>query len=179
MDGQMHGNLPLPTREWLTGRVMVLLSHFYTQETDPAVVRAQAGDWFDTLWDVPQEAIEGACRDYLRNGPRRRPSPGDIRNLATIRLPKQPRRNADDMLLEAPPLEPGDPAKAAAILERAGFTPQRMDAIRQAPMATTFAAAQERVEKPAALHWSEKAAPDDPTWEVLRQSRIKAGMIAE
>jgi hypothetical protein len=142
-------------------------------------VRAQAADWFDTLWDVPQEAIEGACRDYLRSGPRRRPSPGDIRNLATIRLPKQQRRNADDMLLEAPPREPGDPERAKAILERAGFTPQRVQAIRQAPLATTFDAAQERADKPAALHWSEKAAPDDPTWEILRQSRIKAGMIAE
>lgn len=179
MDGQTHGSQPLPTREWLTGRVMVLLSHFYTQETDPAVVRAQAADWFDTLWDVPQEAIEGACRDYLRSGPRRRPSPGDIRNLATIRLPKQSRRNADDLALDAPPREPGDPERAKAILERAGFTAQRMKAIRQAPMAITFEAAQERVEKLPALHWTERVGPDDPAWQQLRASRIKAGMIAE
>lgn len=173
MDGQMHGNQPLPTREWLTGRVMVLLSHFYQAETDPAVVRAQAADWFDTLWDVPQFAVEAACRDYLRSGPRRRPSPGDIRNMAALHLPKPSRKNADDLAIEGPRPERVSPEAAAAMLAAAGFTPRRMEAVRQSPMALSLETAHQRAEV-AGKHWSDDAPPDDPRWRELLKARERS-----
>ena len=185
MDGQAHGSPQLMTREWLTGRVMVLLSHFYIQETDPAVVMAQAADWFDTLWDVPQAAVEMACRDYLRSGPRRRPSPGDIRNMAVKHLPKPSRKNADDLMLDGPPRERADPSAAAAIMAAAGFTPKRMTAIARAPMALSFAEAETVAERPRVPHWTETASASqlarleairwaDPA---IRECRIAAGMV--
>lgn len=174
MDGQTHGNQPLPTREWLTGRVMVLLSHFYQAETDPAVVRAQAADWFDTLWDVPQADIEAACRSYLRSGPRRRPSPGDIRNLAVVPKAAGPRRTADDLALMAPEVERVSPDAANAILAAAGFTPRRMEAVRQSPMALSLETAHQRAEV-ASRHWSDDAPPDDPMWRELLKARERAG----
>jgi hypothetical protein len=124
MDGATHGNPQLPTREWLTGRVMVLLSHFYTPDTDPAIVRAQAADWWDVLRDVPQSAIEAGCREFLRNGPPRRPTPGEVRSMALAVLPRRRAMNEDDLALAGPPRERVSAEAASEIMRQAGFRPR-------------------------------------------------------
>jgi len=64
--------------EWIAGRVEVLLSHYSAPNLAPEVRMAAIGDWIATLSAFSQPAIEHACASYLRDQPRRRPSPGDI-----------------------------------------------------------------------------------------------------
>lgn len=79
-------------------------------------------DWIDALDGLPQWAIEDACRVYLRDQPRRRPTPGDIRQRAlTFMAKKCP-----------PPLPAPEPERkritaerAAEIMAEFGFAPRR------------------------------------------------------
>lgn len=65
---------------------------------------------------------------------------------------------------------PMDPKRADAIMESAGFTPKRMQAVQARPMARTDAElyAEKRDERP---HWTELVAPDSPEMEQLRRAR--------
>lgn len=67
--------------EWIAGRVEVLLSHYPKADLSPEVRAAAMGDWIDALHSFSQPAIEHACSLYLRNQPRRRPTPGDIATI--------------------------------------------------------------------------------------------------
>lgn len=84
----MNRNLPEPTSrekshdgqqsEWVAGRIQTLLSHYY-QPDNPADVTMEAlTDWVAMLSGMTQAAISHACDSYLRDQPRRRPTPGDI-----------------------------------------------------------------------------------------------------
>lgn len=56
----------------------VLLSHYF-QPDAPIDVRQEAlADWIEALVEFPAEAVDHACRGYMRDQPRRRPTPGDI-----------------------------------------------------------------------------------------------------
>lgn len=67
---------------WIAGRIETLLSHYY-QPDNPAEVRDGAlDDWVEILSPISQPAIEHACSSWLRDEPRRRPTPGDIRSRA-------------------------------------------------------------------------------------------------
>ena len=65
-------------------------------------------DWADVLEGLPQEALEAACRKYLRNEPRRKPTPGAIYELAREAIPR-PR--------VVPDTRPSTPEEDAAYLE--------------------------------------------------------------
>jgi len=107
---------------------MTLLSHYYQPDTDPAVVRAMAADWWDVLGAFPRDAIERACREWLREGTRR-PAPGEIRALVVRELAAQ------RLALPPPPPPPEperervSPERAAEILAEAGFSPDRLSAL--------------------------------------------------
>lgn len=67
---------------WISGRIETLLSHYY-QPDNPAEVRDGAlDDWVEILAPLSQKVIEHACSSWLRDEPRRRPTPGDIRARA-------------------------------------------------------------------------------------------------
>ena len=66
--------------QWIAGRALTLLSHYYQPDTPAEVTEAAIGDWVRALEGQTQDAIERACRGYLRDQPRRRPTPGDIRS---------------------------------------------------------------------------------------------------
>lgn len=72
--------------EWIAGRVEVLLSHYHAPNLAAETKAAAIGDWIDALAPFSQIDIERACAAYLRDQPRRRPTPGDIRSK--IRPPK-------------------------------------------------------------------------------------------
>jgi len=114
----------------MMGRVVTLLSHYFQPDTDPAVVRAIAEDWWDVLAPYPEAAVAQACKDYLRDEPKVRPTPGAIRSLAIKAMAADPRLAPP--ALPKPP-EPErvrvTPEAAARILHEAGLTPQRMAAI--------------------------------------------------
>lgn len=129
MDTPRAGAQQSMTREWLTGRVMTLLSHYYLPDTDPAVIRMAAVDWLDILGPYPQAAIAEACREYLRDEPKARPTPGAIRALAVKALDR------DKLLAPALPPPPEaervrcSPEAAARILDEHGMTAARLAAI--------------------------------------------------
>ena len=108
-------------REWIGGRVITLLSHYW-RDDDPVELTAAIGaDWADVLEGLPQEFIQRACIQYQREEPRRKPTPGAIYEMARAMMPKpalvrQPEEKRDP---------PCSPEAAAEIMEEAGFRPKR------------------------------------------------------
>lgn len=68
--------------QWIAGRIKTLLSHYYQPDTPQEVEEAAMDDWIEILLPFRQRDIERACSGYLRDQPRRRPSPGEIRARA-------------------------------------------------------------------------------------------------
>lgn len=62
--------------------MQVLLSHYFQPDNPTDVLDAAIDDWIEALDPFSQPAIEHACRTYIRDQPRRRPTPGDIRGRA-------------------------------------------------------------------------------------------------
>lgn len=76
-------------RAWIKGRAAMLLAHYWREGDDPSLIGALGKDWADVLEDLPQDLIQRACVRYLREEPRRRPSPAAIYQLAAGMLPNQ------------------------------------------------------------------------------------------
>lgn len=75
-------------REWIGGRAVTLLSHYW-REDDPVELTAAIGaDWADVLEGLPRDVIQQACIAYQRSEPRRKPTPGAIYAMALARMPK-------------------------------------------------------------------------------------------
>lgn len=64
---------------------MTLLSHYFQPDNPAEVQEAAIDDWIDALSPFSQISIDLACKKYIRDQPRRRPTPGDIRSK--IRAP--------------------------------------------------------------------------------------------
>lgn len=97
-----------------------LLSHYW-REDDPSELNEALGrDWADILEGMTQDAISKACTAYLRDEPRRKPSPGAIYALAREFTPRpvvvsQPEPEREKISAE----------RAAEIMAEVGFKPQR------------------------------------------------------
>ena len=74
-------------REWIAGRIATLLSHYWRDDDPMELLTAMAADWVEVLAGMPQAAVQQACVQYLRNEPRRRPTPGSILELARLAMP--------------------------------------------------------------------------------------------
>lgn len=111
-------------REWIGGRVLTLLSHYWRDDDDDALLAAIGADWADVLEGLPQDAIQKACIQYQRTEPRRKPTPGAIYALAREAMPRP-------QVVHSQPIEPPqqkercDPKVAQAICEAAGYAPKR------------------------------------------------------
>lgn len=104
-------------REWIGGRAVTLLSHYW-RDDDPVELTAAIGqDWADVLEGLPRDAIQKACIQYQRDEPRRKPTPGAIYAIAKAFLPK-PRIVSQP---EPPRPEPVSREAAAEILKANGF----------------------------------------------------------
>lgn len=75
-------------RGWIKGRALTLLSHYWREEDDPALMAAMGKDWADVLEGIPQEYIQKACVQYQRDEPRRKPTPGAVYEIARALMPK-------------------------------------------------------------------------------------------
>lgn len=108
-------------REWIGGRAITLLSHYW-RDDDPVELTAAIGaDWANVLEGLPQEYIQRACIEYMRDEPKRKPSPGAIYQIARRMMPKP------SPVPEPERTEPRvSPEAAAEILKQAGFAPRRM-----------------------------------------------------
>ena len=78
-------------RQWIAGRIYTLLSHYWREDDPDALTTAIASDWVEVLAGMPQRAIQTACLQYLRDEPRRKPTPGAILALARDATPSPPR----------------------------------------------------------------------------------------
>ena len=105
--------------------VRTVLSAYFQPHEAEEIKAAQLAWWCDELQDWTQEQVLWALRQWNRDNPRLRPTPGDIvsickkargRKIAAT-LPKQE---------PEPERKPVDRETAAAILEQAGFAPKRM-----------------------------------------------------
>jgi len=111
-------------REWIAGAIATLLA-FYWRDDDPKhLIGAMARDWVKILEGLPQDAIERARLRYLRDEPRRRPTPGAIYAMAREEMPRPA------IVHRLPPPEPDrpppcDPDRATEILREFGFAPKR------------------------------------------------------
>lgn len=110
-------------RTWIKGRAATLLSHYWREDDDPALLAAIGKDWADVLEGIPQEYIQRACIQYQRDEPRRKPTPGAVYEIARALMPK-PRV----VPVDEPQREPPCSKEAAAeIMERAGFKVRRIE----------------------------------------------------
>lgn len=123
MDEKQEPSVPSVSPEksqWIVGRVTTLLSHYF-QPDQPADVGDMAlKDWAVMLAPFSQKAIASACEGYLREQPRRRPTPGDIRNRAIAWAAKNSAKPDDRIALpiSETPVISEDPEVLAA--RRAG-----------------------------------------------------------
>lgn len=110
-------------RLWIAGRILTLLSHYWREDDPSAMDEAIARDWADVLEGMPQTAIEKSCKRYLRDEPRRKPTPGAIYALARSFIP------APVIVHRAPEPEPMkerlSAERAEEIMAEVGFRPQK------------------------------------------------------
>lgn len=74
-------------REWIAGRIATLLSHYWRDDDPMELLTAMAADWVEVMAGMPQQAVQQACIQYLRDEPRRKPTPGAILELARLAMP--------------------------------------------------------------------------------------------
>ncbi|MCJ8139581.1 hypothetical protein [Falsirhodobacter halotolerans] len=164
-------------------RVNVVLGLYFAPDQDPQVAAGVREEFVRALAPYPTWAVHRAFDDWTRTM-QRRPSPGDIVILVgkamrpiTDELARRDRLASQQALTDQ--TERVSAEAAQGILARAGFTPQRMEAVRAAPMAGTFAEAESRTTEERRPHWSKTVAYDSPEMEALRRARAGNKMIAD
>ena len=155
-------------------RTRICLSCFYEPDMAPEDRAAMMDEFGRALRAFPRWAVSKAYDAWMRTA-HRRPSPGEIAILAGREL----KAVTDEIALRKklavapdPIREKPDANAAAEILARAGWTPQRMDAIRKAhPLVGSMNEAETAQATARVPHWSETASPDDPRFAALRKAR--------
>jgi hypothetical protein len=162
---------------YVLDRARVVLKLYY----DPAMDDMDRADMLEefrkALSHLPKWAVSKGFDEWARTMSRR-PSPGEIGILAGRFLKSMTdelacrAKEASYPTAETPPRERSfdEKARTEVMLQKAGFTPKRMQALHARPMARThdelFA---ERTDE--RLHWTETVAPDSPEMEQLRRAR--------
>ncbi|MFG6535774.1 hypothetical protein [Sulfitobacter sp. CS16] len=112
-------------REWIGGRVVTLLSHYWRDDDDDALTAAIAADWADVLEGLPQEAIRKACIQYQREEPRRKPTPGAIYALAREAMPRPSLVRQPEPEQERREPTDEERARVAEYVRQAGYATRR------------------------------------------------------
>lgn len=111
-------------REWIGGRVITLLSHYWRDDDPVQLTGAIGNDWADVLEGLPQEAIAKAAIRYQREEPRRKPTPGAIYQMAREMMPA-PSVVPSQPIFEPEPLPRVTAEAANEILKKAGYAPRK------------------------------------------------------
>lgn len=161
---------------------------YFQPEIDPHTRAANLQAYVKALLSLPLWAVMRGFDDWVRTGPARQPTPGDIRSLAEMHI--RPitdeiarRRKVADQLAEEEAERQRKrvtPEAAARIMQEAGFTEGRISAVRRFPLSKSQSEAVQKMrdfEAPGE-HWSDKADPDGPEWAALRASRAASGLLA-
>lgn len=119
-------------REWVGGRALTLLSHYWRDDDPVELTGAIGRDWADVLEGLPQDVIQRACISYQRSEPRKKPTPGAIYQLAQALMPRpqivpttRPATREEDEAIRAEiaksrEINPERKAQAEAILSKFG-----------------------------------------------------------
>lgn len=142
-------------------------------------------DWLTCLHGFEKAHLTHAFDSYLRDQPRRRPTPGDIRQRALAQRKVQMDRLRRIGGVHAPigslppPSNPdrADPEAADRICKAAGFTASLGRALEKRRSATSREEALAQVER--AEHWTAAVAPDGPQMEALRRARDASPLVQE
>lgn len=110
-------------REWIAGRALTLLSHYW-RDDDPVELTAAIGrDWADVLEGLPQEFIQRAAIKFQQKFPSKKPTPAAIYALTVDLMP------IPFVVVSAPPPEPKRERVsrdvANEIVAKAGYAPKR------------------------------------------------------
>jgi len=111
-------------RDWIGGRALTLLSHYWRDDDPVELTGAIGRDWADVLEGLPQDLIQRACIEYERTEPRRKPTPGAIYQLARGYIPRPAVVNTGHLTDMRPKGECVTAERAAEIMEKAGFKPR-------------------------------------------------------
>jgi len=116
-------------RAGIASEVKVVLSAYFQPAETSDIRTAQLAWWCDELQDWTREQVVWGLRQWNRDNPRARPTPGDIlgilkamrgkveaEKLAAIALPSEPER------------KPMTAEQAAAIMAEVGFKPKTFGA---------------------------------------------------
>lgn len=76
--------------DWIAGRIVTLLAHFWTPDMGDKVRGAVAADWLEIMGGLPAHAIAEACRIWLRTE-KWRPKPSELYGLAHDRVKREAR----------------------------------------------------------------------------------------
>lgn len=113
-------------RRRIASEVKTVLSAYFQPHEAPEIRAAQLAWWCDELQDWTQEQVVWGLRQWNRDNPRARPTPGDVLGLLRAMRGK---REAERMALMPRPQEPiRQPltaAAAAAIMAEIGFGPRK------------------------------------------------------
>ena len=111
-------------RQAIASEVKVILSAYFQPHEAEEIRAAQLAWWCDELQDWTREQVVWALRQWNRDHPRHRPTPGDI-----LRICKDARgrRIAAQLTKHQPTPErkPVDAETAAQIMAEVGFRPKR------------------------------------------------------
>ena len=112
-------------REWIVGRVLTLLNHYWRADDPVELSEALGRDWADVLEGLPQEYIQRAAIRFQQTS-RSKPTPAAIDALARELMPPP------TVVASAPP--PQEPqrdrvsaARAEEIMNEIGFRPKRFN----------------------------------------------------
>lgn len=113
-------------REWIVGRVLTLLNHYWREDDPVEMSAAIARDWADVLEGLPQEYIQRAVIRFQQTSGNRKPTPGAIYALTRDLMP------APTVVVSAPPVpepqrERVSADRAAEIMNEVGFKPKRFN----------------------------------------------------
>lgn len=159
--------------EWVAGRVQVLLSHYFQPDSPSEILDAAIDDWVDMISQFSEADINRACSTYLRDQPRRRPTPGDIRARCMTYREEAMRKYRRS--LPPPPEEPTKPRvtkeEADRITSELGFTPDLGNILKRFPLARS-------VEEVKALD-ARRDMTCETNLERLKRARAAAGLPGE
>lgn len=85
---------------WIVGRIETLLAHYFSPGLSPEVQEEALTDWAKMLGTFSQASIEHACDAYLRDQPRARPTPGNIRQRCVAYTETRHGLSSDDPKLQ-------------------------------------------------------------------------------
>lgn len=110
-------------RQRIAFDVRTILSAYFQPHEAEEIKSAQLAWWCDELQDWSQEQVLWALRQWNRNNPRLRPTPGDI--VAVCKAARGRKIASQRPKVEkAPEREPVTAQRAAEIMAEAGFAPK-------------------------------------------------------